>query len=83
MENAYATINNILVNLINEIWELEEKAIITEEAGLTSHAAIVGMNLGKSVFVGAKGIMDQLQDGDWVTIDFRRGVIYSGQAQVK
>ena len=25
------TINNILVNLINEIWELEEKAIITEE----------------------------------------------------
>ena len=31
MENAYATINHILVNLINEIWELEEKAIITEE----------------------------------------------------
>ena len=31
MENAYATINNILVNLINEIWELEEKAIITDE----------------------------------------------------
>ena len=31
MENAYATINNILVNLINEIWELEEKAILTEE----------------------------------------------------
>ena len=31
MENAYATINNILVNLINAIWELEEKAIITEE----------------------------------------------------
>lgn len=31
MENAYKTINYILVNLINEIWELEEKAIITEE----------------------------------------------------
>ena len=31
MENAYATINNLLVNLINEIWKLEEKAIITEE----------------------------------------------------
>ena len=59
------------------------KAIITEEAGLTSHAAIVGMNLGKPVLVGAKGIMEQLQNGDWVTIDFRRGVIYSGQAQVK
>ena len=31
MEKAYVTINNVLVNLINEIWELEEKAIITEE----------------------------------------------------
>lgn len=31
MDDAYKTINNILVNLINEIWVLEEKAIITEE----------------------------------------------------
>ncbi len=31
MEEAYTTINNVLVNLINEIWELEEKAIITDE----------------------------------------------------
>lgn len=29
--DAYKVINDILVNLINEIWELEEKAIITEE----------------------------------------------------
>ena len=29
--NAYETINDILVHLFNEIWELEEKAIITEE----------------------------------------------------
>ena len=33
MEEAYITINNVLVNLINEIWELEEKAIITVEFG--------------------------------------------------
>ena len=31
MDDAYKLINNTLVNLINEIWELEEKAIITEE----------------------------------------------------
>ena len=31
MENAYKAINDILVNLFHEIWELEEKAIITEE----------------------------------------------------
>ena len=29
--DTYRTINDVLVNLINEIWELEEKAIITEE----------------------------------------------------
>ncbi len=29
--NTYETINEILVHLFNEIWELEEKAIITEE----------------------------------------------------
>lgn len=29
--DTYKTINNILVHLFNEIWELEEKAIITEE----------------------------------------------------
>ena len=31
MEDAYTTINHVLVKLINEIWELEEKAIITDE----------------------------------------------------
>ena len=31
MDKAYAAINHVLVSLINEIWELEEKAIITEE----------------------------------------------------
>lgn len=29
--DSYKTINNILVHLFNEIWALEEKAIITEE----------------------------------------------------
>ena len=31
MEDVYKMINHVLVNLITEIWELEEKAIITEE----------------------------------------------------
>ena len=31
MDKAYAAINHVLVSLINEIWELEEKAIITDE----------------------------------------------------
>ena len=31
MYDAYKMINQTLVSLINEIWELEEKAIITDE----------------------------------------------------
>ena len=31
MNNTYQTINDVLVHLFNEIWKLEEKAIITEE----------------------------------------------------
>lgn len=31
MSDAYKIINNTLVNLINEVWVLEEKAIITDE----------------------------------------------------
>lgn len=31
MGDEYKTINSVLVNLINEIWELEGKAIITKE----------------------------------------------------
>lgn len=38
MDGAYKKINYILVSLINEIWELEAKAIITEEfADLTNN----------------------------------------------
>ena len=29
--DAYEAINNVLVHLFNDIWELEEKAVITEE----------------------------------------------------
>lgn len=31
MEDAYKKINDVLVRLVNEIWELEAKAIITDE----------------------------------------------------
>ncbi len=31
MDDAYKMINQTLVSLINEIWKLEEKAIITDE----------------------------------------------------
>lgn len=57
-------------------------AIITEEGGLTSHSAIVGLNLGKPTLVGAHMATEKLKDGDIVTVDTIRGLVYSGETRV-
>lgn len=53
-------------------------AIIAEEGGLTSHAAIVGVSYSIPVIVGADGATGRLTDGDLVTVDATRGLVYSG-----
>lgn len=58
-------------------------AIITEEGGLTSHAAIVGLNLGKPVIVGATGALRLLEEGLIVTVDSTCGLVYKGGTKVK
>ncbi|MDN5330807.1 MAG: pyruvate kinase [Tepidanaerobacteraceae bacterium] len=58
-------------------------AIIAEEGGLTSHAAIAGIELGIPVIVGAEGATEKLSTGDQVTIDCQRGLVYKGVADVK
>ena len=57
-------------------------AIITEQGGMTSHAAIVGLNLGKPVIVSANGILSNLEDGELITMDASRGVVYRGSSRV-
>ncbi|MEK4147031.1 pyruvate kinase [Robertmurraya sp. FSL W8-0741] len=57
-------------------------ALITEEGGLTSHAAVVGLSLGIPVIVGAEKATTILKDGQEVTVDATRGVIYNGHASV-
>ncbi|MCR3955081.1 MAG: pyruvate kinase [Gudongella sp.] len=57
-------------------------AIITEEGGLTSHGAIVGLNLNKPTIVGVEGATNELSSGDIVTVDSTTGQIYKGQAKV-
>ncbi|AOY74753.1 pyruvate kinase [Clostridium formicaceticum] len=57
-------------------------AIVTEEGGLTSHGAIVGLNLGKPTVVGANHATNKLKDGDIVTVDAKTGLIYSGKTRV-
>lgn len=57
-------------------------ALITEEGGLTSHAAVVGLNLGIPVLVGVSNITQLLKENQEITVDAQRGVIYNGHASV-
>ncbi|USK38188.1 pyruvate kinase [Cytobacillus firmus] len=57
-------------------------ALITEEGGLTSHAAVVGLNIGIPVIVGVENATSLLKDGQEITVDSQRGVIYNGHASV-
>lgn len=57
-------------------------AVVAEEGGLTSHAAIVGLNLDVPVVVGAQGAMDILEEGSLVTVDTVRGQVYRGVTKV-
>lgn len=52
-------------------------AVITEEGGLNSHAAIVGLTLGRPVVVGAANATRTLQDGVRVSVDGEHGVVYA------
>ena len=44
------------------------KGIITEEGGLTSHAAIVSRELGKPCLIGVEGCTKALKDGDKIKV---------------
>jgi pyruvate kinase len=57
-------------------------ALITQEGGLTSHAAVVGLNLGIPVIVGVENAIELFRDGQEITVDATRGVIYNGHASV-
>ncbi|RLK63224.1 pyruvate kinase [Atopobacter sp. AH10] len=53
--------------------------VIVETGGLTSHAAILGIELHIPVIVGAKDACQLIEDGGLVTIDPRRGIVYKGK----
>jgi len=52
--------------------------IITEDSSLTSHAAVIGLRLGIPVIVGVKNATSAIRDGEIVTLDMQRGLVYSG-----
>lgn len=61
-----------------------EKAagVITASGGITSHAAVVGLNLGKPVILSVSNALDLFKDGMEVSIYAEQGFIYSGKADV-
>ncbi len=53
-------------------------AIITDSGGMTCHAAIVSRELGIPCVVGTGEATRKLRDGEIVTVDATRGVVYEG-----
>lgn len=56
--------------------------LIVEEAGIGSHAAIVGLTLEIPVVVGAENATQILKSGSVVTVDADRGIVYYGATKV-
>ncbi len=59
------------------------KAIITDEGGMTCHAAIVSRELGIPSIVGTGNITQLVKDGDIVTVNAVKGVVYKGEVKIK
>ncbi|MDG5761672.1 phosphoenolpyruvate synthase [Natronococcus sp. A-GB1] len=53
--------------------------IITDEGGMTSHAAIVSRELGVPAIVGTTNATTTLEDGQVVTLDGDKGAVLEGQ----
>ncbi len=58
-------------------------AIVTDEGGMTCHAAIVSRELGVPAVVGTKNATKVLKDGMIVTVDGDKGLVYSGALRVE
>jgi len=56
-------------------------AIVTDEGGMTSHAAIVSRELGVPAVVGCGGATHTLEDGQIVTVDGEMGTVRKGAVE--
>lgn len=53
-------------------------AIVVEQGGLTSHAAVIGIAMGIPVVVSAENATGLIEQNELITVDARRGIIYRG-----
>ncbi len=61
----------------------KSSAIITDEGGQTSHAAIVSREMGIPAVVGTGKATSILKNGDKVTVDGFKGRVYSGESKAE
>ncbi len=54
------------------------RGIVTETESLTSHAAVIGLQLGIPVIVGVEGATKAIRDGSVLTLDVPKGLVHSG-----
>jgi len=54
-------------------------AIVTDEGGMTSHAAIVSREMGIPCIVGTETATTDLKDGMRITVDGANGKVYEGE----
>ncbi len=50
-------------------------AFVTDEGGITCHAAIVAREMRKPCIIGTKIATKVLKDGDWVEVDAEKGIV--------
>ncbi len=65
--------SNLIIDILRRC-----SGIITEEEGISSHGAVVGITLNVPVITGAKGATKILKSGTTVTMDSSRGLVYGG-----
>ncbi|MFH0904208.1 MAG: phosphoenolpyruvate synthase [Methanobacteriota archaeon] len=57
-------------------------AIVTDEGGMTCHAAIVSRELGCPAVVGTRKATQLLTDGMKITVDGEKGLVFEGKKEV-
>ncbi len=57
----------------------KSSAIVTDEGGLTAHAAIVSREMGIACIVGTREATTRLKEGEIITVDGYHGKIYKGK----
>ena len=58
-------------------------AIVTDEGGLTCHAAIVSREMGTPCIVGTEHATEVLKDGQLITVQATKGIVYAGKVEAQ